>query len=110
MNSISELVVHTCFPKKELCFALAHRIKTDAKGNFSNDHHSEHNSTSTGSYDGDIFHSHTNSKNVHHETTLANFEGSPLAVGGYNPMTNKAETYDISSKTWNEVADYPYHD
>ena len=63
-----------------------------------------------GSYDGDIFHSHANSKNGHHETTLANFEGSPLAVGGYNPTTNKAETYDISSKTWNEVADYPYHD
>ena len=41
---------------------------------------------------------------------MANIQGSPLAVGGYSPTTNKAETYNISSKTWNEVADYPYHD
>ena len=68
------------------------------------------NFTPTGSYDGFAFHNHANSKNGHDLTTLANFEGSPLAVGGYSPETNKAETYDISANTWNEVADYPYHD
>ena len=35
---------------------------------------------------------------------------SPLAVGGTNPQINKAEIFDISSNTWTEVADYPYHD
>ena len=68
------------------------------------------NFTITGSYDGDVFHNHANSKIGHYKTTLANIEGSPLAVGGDNPETNKAETYDISANTWNEVADYPYHD
>ena len=66
------------------------------------------NFTTTGSYDGFVFHNHANSKNGHHDTTLANFEGSPLAVGGAE--TNKAETYDISANRWNDVADYPYHD
>ena len=60
------------------------------------------------SYDGDIFHAHANSKNRHGETTVANIEGSPLAVGGSS--TNKAETYDIATNTWTEVSDYPYHE
>ena len=42
-------------------------------------------------------------------TTLANIEGSPLAVGGNSPETNKAETYDISANKWTEIGDYPYH-
>ena len=66
--------------------------------------------TITFSYDGVIFHDHADSKNKHWETSLANIEGSPLAVGGYSPNTNKAETYDISTDVWTEVADYPYHD
>ena len=61
------------------------------------------------SYDGDVYHNHADSKNGHHYTSLANTEGSPLAVGGYDPNTNKAETYDIATNTWTEVADYPYH-
>ena len=36
--------------------------------------------------------------------------GAPLAVGGNNSNTNKAETFNISTNTWTEVADYPYHD
>ena len=62
------------------------------------------------SYDGSIFHSHADSKNGHHATTLANIEGSPLAVGGMTPQINKAETYDIGTNTWTEVSNYPYHD
>ena len=68
------------------------------------------NVKSIGSYDGDVFHNHANSNTGHYQTTLANIEGSPLAVGGYNPTTTKAETYDIATNTWTEVADYPYHD
>ena len=68
------------------------------------------NFTPTGSYDGFVFHNHANSKNGHYITTLANIDGSPLAVGGASPEINKAETYDISTNTWTEVADYPYHD
>ena len=67
------------------------------------------NFTPTGSYDGDIFHNHADSKNGHYMTTLANIEGSPLAVGGNSPETNKAETYDISANKWTEIGDYPYH-
>ena len=63
------------------------------------------------SYDGDAFHQHSNSKNGHYTTTLANMEGSPLAVSGRSGSTwhNKSETYDISTDTWTEVAEYPYH-
>ena len=35
---------------------------------------------------------------------------APLAVGGYSPNTNKAESLDIASNTWTEVDNYPYHD
>ena len=31
-----------------------------------------------------------------------------MAVSG-NPETKKAETYDIWTNTWTEIADYPYH-
>ena len=61
------------------------------------------------SYDGAVYHKHADSKNGHYYTTLAKIDESPLAVGGYNPNTNKAETFDISTNTWTEVADYPYH-
>ena len=62
------------------------------------------------SYDGDIFHNQADSKSEHYFTTLANIDDAPLAVGGYDSNTNKAEILDISSNTWTEVADYPYHD
>ena len=60
-------------------------------------------------YDGIIFHNQANSKHAHSTTTLANIDEAPLAVGGSNPTTNKAETFDIATNTWTEVADYPYH-
>ena len=62
------------------------------------------------SYDEITFHNQTNSNNEHHKTTLANIDGAPLAVGGYDPYIKKAEIFDISSNTWTEVADYPYHE
>ena len=62
------------------------------------------------SYDGIIFHNHADSKNGHFRTTLANIEDALLAVGGFGPNNNKAEILDISSNTWTEVADYPYHE
>ena len=62
------------------------------------------------SYDGAVYHNHADSKNDHYLTTLAKIDACPLAVGGYSSNTNKAETYDFSTNTWTEVADYPYHD
>ena len=62
------------------------------------------------SYNGQIFFNQADSKNAHYWTTLAKIEEAPLAVGGYSSNTNKAETLDISTNTWTEVADYPYHD
>ena len=62
------------------------------------------------SYDGLIFHNQADSKNGHYYTTLANIDDAPLAVGGDGPTTKKAEILDISSNTWTEVADYPYHE
>ena len=61
------------------------------------------------SYDGDLFHNQADSKNAHGSTTLAKIDEAPLAVGGYLPNTNKAEIFDISSNTWTEIAEYPYH-
>ena len=62
------------------------------------------------SYDGFVFHNQANSKNGHVKTTLATIDEVPLAVGGQSPDTNKAEIMDISSNTWTEIAEYPYHD
>ena len=67
------------------------------------------------SYDGDIFHNQADSKNSHYAIALANIDNTPLAVGGAYSNdgginTNKAEIFDISSNTWTEIADYPFHD
>ena len=61
------------------------------------------------SYDGAVYHNHADSKNGHYYTTLANIDAAPLVVGGYNSNTNKSEKFDISTNTWTEVEDYPYH-
>ena len=62
------------------------------------------------SYNGFVFHNQADSKSEHCVTTLANIDEAPLAVGGQNTNNKKAEIFDISSNTWTEVADYPYHD
>ena len=41
---------------------------------------------------------------------MGNYNGAPLAVGGYNPNLNKAETFNIESNTWTEREEYPFHD
>ena len=61
------------------------------------------------SYNGKIFHQQADSNYGHDYSTLAKIEGTPLAVGGYAFNINKAEILDISTNTWTEVADYPYH-
>ena len=62
------------------------------------------------SYDGFIFHNQADAKNGHAYTTLAKIDGVPLAVGGQSSTTNKAEILDITSNTWTEIAEYPYHE
>ena len=62
------------------------------------------------SYDGSVFHNQADSNYEHHYTTLAKINEAPLAVGGGVPDIKKAETLDITSNVWSEVADYPYHD
>ena len=57
-----------------------------------------------------MFHNQADSQNPHYWTTLAMIDGNPFAVGGYSPESKKAETLDISTNTWTEVADYPYHE
>ena len=95
---------HFISPKNEFCSVFLTLIEANARGKFSNifDHYLIF------SYDGDVYHNHADSKNGHYWTSLANIEGSPLAVGGAGPNINKAETYDIATNTWTEVADYPY--
>ena len=108
-----EPVEHSCFPKKELCFALVHRTKRVVKGNFLfGVCYLEQKFCIIFSYDGYAFRNHADSQNGHYYTTLANIEGHPLAVGGYtgSAYIKKAETYNISTNTWTETADYPYHD
>ena len=41
---------------------------------------------------------------------MAKIDGAPLAVGGNQIGSNKAETFDIATNTWTEVANYPFHD
>ena len=62
------------------------------------------------SYDGVVFHNQADAKNGHYYTTLAKIDDAPLAVGGTGPTIKKAEILDISSNTWTEIAEYPYHD
>ena len=62
------------------------------------------------SYDGVAFHRHSDAKTGHVYTTLANYDGSPFAVGGSDPDSNKVEVYDISTDKWSDVLEYPYHD
>jgi len=58
---------------------------------------------------GFIFHNQADVTNEHFQTSLANIDGDPLAVGGNSSYT-KAEILDIASNTWTEIAEYPYHD
>ena len=62
------------------------------------------------SYDALAFRNHADSSYGHYLTSLANYDGSPLVVGGYTPSTNKVEVYNISSNTWAAAEDYPYHE
>ena len=61
------------------------------------------------SYDGAVFRNHPNSKNGHKKTTLANSNGSPLAVGDWGEEHSKAEIFNIATNTWTDIDDYPYH-
>ena len=103
-----ERVAHTSISRNESYFASQVAPLNNVKGEYLG-------SCKTGfylilfSYDGLIFHSQADSKNGHYYSTLAIIDGAPLAVGGSSP-TKKAEILDISSNTWTEVADYPYHD
>ena len=112
MIFMMELVQHTIFPPKEFFYA-SHMISCKhVKGK--NPEHlpikSEFRIIPSHSYDGDAFHNHEDSKFKHERITLANTNGSPLAVGGSGNSRShkKSETYDISTNTWNEIADYPY--
>ena len=109
MISNGEHVLHTCSLKNESCYVFRRTKKVHARGNSLKTFDKNNNVNLSKSYDGDIFHIHADSKSDHHRITLANIEGSPLAVGGYSPNINKAETYDIATNTWIEVANYPYH-
>ena len=109
MNLKMERAAHTSFPRNESYFASHLAPMNNVKGEYLG-------SCKTGfylilfSYDGLIFHSQADSKNGHFYSTLAIIDGAPLAVGENSPNTKKAEILDISSNTWTEVADYPYHD
>ena len=111
MISSPEHVQHSASPKRELCYASDEILKTVARGRnllF----YIFWKILSFYSYDGAVFRSHPNSKSAHHETTLAISDGIPLAVGGFTGsyFISKAEIFNIATNTWEEVADYPYHE
>ena len=107
MTSNMERVQHSDSPKSELCSASEIVFPIDARG--------QHLFftflliLSFYSYDGAVFHNHPDSKNGHYSTTLANSNGSPLAVGDYNYEHSKAEIFNIETNTWTDIDDYPYH-
>ena len=96
------------FPEERIlfCFGDTHKSKCDRYGC----HVLETLNELFSSYDGEAFRNHADSKYGHYVTSLANFKDSPLAVGGYDPLINKAETYEISTNTWTEVGIYPFHE
>ena len=107
MNFTWVLVVHIVFRKKESCFAFPVLTRVNVKGEYFG---SKLILFYFASYDGAVFHNQADSKNGHYWTTLAKIDGAPLAVGGNSPTNNKAEILDVSTNSWTEVADYPYHD
>ena len=107
MNSTLERVAHIIFRKNESCFAFLVPIGASVKGKYNS---LIKKALTMFSYDGYIFHNQADSKNGHYYTTLAKIDEAPLAVGGYDLYTNKAETFDIASNTWTEVASYPYQE
>ena len=68
------------------------------------------------SFDGDVFHNHANLTNGHVATIMANYEETPLAVGGFdsnnrtdNDLIPHAEIFNITTNSWSVIADYPFH-
>ena len=106
MNFVLELVAHSVSPINEFYFVFRTQRGLVVKGLFilRNDFHG-----TEFSYDGFIFHNHADANNEHYQITLAKIDDAPMAVGGYSSKMNKAEILDISSNTWTEIAEYPYH-
>jgi len=47
----------------------------------------------------------------HFKTTLVSYRGRPLAMGNWDPESdknNRAELMDLESKVWSEVAHYSF--
>ena len=103
-----ELVGHSIIQKNVSCCAFQLVIDRHVKGKFQSSWIKI--ILTIFSFDGQSFYNHTDSTHGHYFTSLANLDGSPLAVGGSGPNINKTEIYDIASHTWTEVEDYPYHD
>ena len=95
------------FPKERvfLCFAKERKNKCER---FSFIYF--YSSFSIFSYDGVAFRTHANSTNLHWSISLGNHNGFPFAAGSHSPNTNKTETYNITTDTWTELEDYPYHE
>ena len=95
---------------REFCYAFQITTKANVKGEwrFLGKFSTRMKTLSYGmdSYDGNIFHNQTDSNTEHQYISLATFDEAPMAVGG---KTAKAEILDISSNTWTEIEDYPYH-
>ena len=113
MISMLVLVQHTIFLQKEFYYASQKRTLKNVKGKPLDTSITELNRyielIKIHSYDGDAFHNHQDSKFKHQYITLANTNDSPMAVGGIGNSRShqKSETYDISTNTWNEIADCP---
>ena len=106
MTSNTELVVPSTSLTNESCFVFRTQRRLAVKGLLFTKNDFD---MTRFSYDGVIFHNQADAKNGHHRTSLTNIDEAPLAVGGYNSDTNKAEILDIASNTWTEIAEYPYH-
>ena len=63
-------------------------------------------------YDGDNYDQLNKLTNYDHfKTTLVGYQGRPLAVGNWDPdsdKNNRVELMNLESKVWSEVAHYPF--
>ena len=115
MIFIKELVVHSCSLKNVFFCVFQNFTRLDVRGNLQAPiiiplkryKFCSVISLYFHSYDGFAFQNHADSTNEHDYTTLANYDGYPLAVGGRD--IRKAEVYNTTTNAWTDIQDYPYH-
>jgi len=54
----------------------------------------------------------TETTHLHYISKLASYKNQPFIVGHFEPYAgnSKTEVFNVDTKTWSQMADYPFHD